>query len=219
MITPPSSRAPGAALADRVSGQDVVAAAGWLGSLLENASATDLSRYAGTLAWSCWRTVEHVIDDLIAYALQLAAQAPLAYVPLVGPRGEEEIAHVDPQSGPLGLSEALRAAAALLATQVTASGPQVRAFHPFGLSDSEGFAAMGVLEILVHAHDVHIGLTGESTVLPEEMSAAVLTRLFPDVPDSLASEPAGHRLLWCTGRIALGDQPRRTRWRWDSSVR
>lgn len=196
-----------------------MAAAAWFGAQLENAPEKDLSRYAGTLAWTCWRAVEHVIDDLIAYALQLAAQAPLAYVPLVGPRGEDEIAHVDPESGPLGLSEALRASAALLATQVASAGPEARAFHPFGLSDAEGFAAMGVLEILVHAHDVQIGLTGQSVVLPEEMSAAVLARLFPDVPDSLASEPAGQRLLWCTGRIALSDQPRRTRWRWDSSVR
>jgi len=219
VITPPSSRAPGAALADRLSGQDVVAAADWLSPLLENASATDLGRHAGTLAWTCWRTVEHVIDDLIAYALQLAAQASLAYVPLVGPRGEDEIAHVDPESGPLGLSEALRASAALLATQVAAASTEVRAFHPFGLSDAEGFAAMGVLEVLVHAHDIHIGLTGEGTTLPEDLSSAVLARLFPDVPASLACEPAGQRLLWCTGRIPLGDEPRRTRWRWDSSVR
>lgn len=206
-------------LADRLSGQEVVSAAAWLGSLLEEATEAQLERYAGTLAWSCWRTVEHVIDDLIAYALQVAARAPLAYVPLVGPRGEEEIAHVDPASGALGLTEALRAAAALLATQVDASDSTVRAFHPFGLSDPEGFAAMGVLEILVHADDIHIGLTGASAELPESLCEAVLDRLFPDVPETLAQHPAGRRLLWCTGRIALGDEPRRTRWRWDSSVR
>ena len=219
MISPPSSRAPGATLADRVSSQDVVVAAAWLGSLLEETTEESLQRYAGTLAWSCWRTVEHVVDDLLAYAIQLAARAPLAYVPLAGPRGEDEIVHVDPASGALGLTEALRATAALLATQVAASGPDVRAYHPFGLSDAEGFAAMGVLEILVHADDIHIGLTGRSAELPENLSAAVLARLFPDVPESLAGEPAGRRLLWCTGRIALGDQPRRTRWRWDASVR
>ncbi|MEU9040820.1 MULTISPECIES: hypothetical protein [unclassified Kitasatospora] len=31
----------------------------------------DWSRPAGTLGWSCWETVEHLADDLLAYAAQL----------------------------------------------------------------------------------------------------------------------------------------------------
>jgi hypothetical protein len=29
-----------------------------------------------------------------------------------------------------------------------------RAYHTFGLSDPEGFAAMGIVEALVHTHDL-----------------------------------------------------------------
>ena len=102
----------------------------------------------------------------------------------------------------------------LLRLAVSAAPPTARAWHPYGTSDADGFAAMGITETLVHTYDIARGL-GLSWSPPAEPSAAVLSRLFPQAP---AGDPA-EVLLWCTGRIALDGRPRRTEWRWASSVR
>lgn len=195
---------------------DVRVAARWLAHALTQSSTTALDAPAGEVSWSCWRTAEHVVDDLVAYALQVASGARLDYVPITGPRGESEVVRVAPASGPAGLAEALTASAELLATQVEAASPDLRAYHPFGLSDPAGFAAMGVVEILVHAHDILAGLDRPTLPFPDGLADRALARLFPDAPDDASADAL---LLWCTGRIALPDRPRQTRWRWDSTVR
>jgi hypothetical protein len=48
---------------------------------------------------------------------------------------------------------------------------------------------------------------------PANLAAPVVARLFPDAP---AGDP-GDVLLWCTGRIALPDHPRRTE-EWKAQV-
>ncbi len=202
----------------RVTGDDVRAAGNWLAGHLVPHAAAAFDAQAGPVRWSCWTTVEHVVDDLLAYALQLAAVPRLAYVPLVGPRGEDEIAHVDRAAGTAGLAEAVLGGSELLATLADTRPADARAFHPYGLADPEGFAAMGVVEVLVHGHDVLLGLTGDHAPFPADLAARALVRLFPDV------EPAAHEdpdlvLLWATGRGELPGRPRRTRWRWDSTVR
>jgi hypothetical protein len=98
------------------------------------------------------------------------------------------------------------AAGELLATQLRAAKPGTRAW-PWGPTDPSGFAALGVNEILIHTYDITRGLrTG--WLPPAAACAAVLTRLFPDHPPA-DPVPA---LLWCTGRTALPDHPRRTSW-------
>ena len=104
--------------------------------------------------------------------------------------------------------------AELLRLAVSAASPERRAWHPNGTSDPEGFAAMGVVEMLVHTYDITRGLGLEWTP-PSELSAPVLARLFPGAPPG---NPSGV-LLWCTGRAALPNRPRLDRWRWDSTVR
>ncbi len=201
-----------------VSGDDVRTAAAWLAEILTAVDPGDASAFdvpAGPVRWTCWATAEHVIDDLLAYALQLAGLPHLGYLPLCGPRGEDEVAHVPREAGATGLAEVLTAGAELLATQVEARPTHVRAFHPYGLSDPEGFAAMGAIEVLVHGQDIALGLTGERPSFPPGLAARVVARLFPEAPDG----PADDVLVWCTGRGTLPGLPRQTRWRWDSTVR
>lgn len=78
------------------------------------------------------------------------------------------------------------------------------------MSDPEGFAAVGIVEIPVRTHDLAEGL-GLARVPPAELCSRVLARLFPDVPGT--TEP-WHTLLWATGRVELPGHPRRTTWRW-----
>ncbi len=64
---------------------------------------------------------------------------------------------------------------------VCRTAPDVRAHHVFGNSDPEGFAAMGVVEILVHMDDVAAGL-GVGWHPPADLCDRALARLFPAAP-------------------------------------
>ncbi|MFI0411151.1 maleylpyruvate isomerase N-terminal domain-containing protein [Actinomadura sp. 3N508] len=171
---------------------------------------------AGTLEWDCWETVEHLSDDLFAYAAQLGPKAPPmdGEVPFVWesrrPGGPANAVHANRAAGPDGLLQVLEACGALLVAMVRVTPPDVRAHHGFGASDPEGFAAMGVVETLVHTHDLAEGL-GLAWEPPAGLCARVLGRLFPDAPRDTGPWPA---LLWATGRADLPGRPRLTSWRW-----
>jgi hypothetical protein len=84
------------------------------------------------------------------------------------------------------------------------------------LDDSAGFAAMGVVEVLIHTFDVVRGLNpADPWRPPGALAAPVIARLFPHAP---SGDPA-EVLLYCCGRAALGDMPRQTQWQWDGTVR
>ncbi|GAA0600419.1 hypothetical protein [Streptomyces crystallinus] len=178
--------------------------------------AADWSVKAGSLEWDCWETVEHLSDDLFAYAVQLGPQQP----PLEGdvpylweprrPGGPSNAVHADRAAGPAGLLLTLEASGALLTAMVRTSSPDVRAYHSFGVSDPEGFAAMGIVETLLHTHDVAEGL-GVTWAPPAGLCDRVLARLFREVP----ADPDRWRvLLWATGRADLPELPRQESWRW-----
>ncbi|MET9420234.1 maleylpyruvate isomerase N-terminal domain-containing protein [Streptomyces sp. NPDC006540] len=171
---------------------------------------------AGTLEWTCWETVEHLADDLFAYAVQLGPrtppldrEVPFAYESR-RPGGPVNSVHADRAAGPDGLLQVLEAGGALLVAMVRTTPPQVRSHHVFGASDPEGFAAMGIVETLVHTHDIADGL-GLTWDPPAGICSRVLARLFPDAPADTAPWPA---LLWCTGRADLPGRPRSATWRW-----
>jgi hypothetical protein len=65
---------------------------------------------------------------------------------------------VDREQGTTCLLQAVEACGALLVAMVTTASPGARGWHPAGTSDPEGFAAMGVTEILAHGHDAAQGL-------------------------------------------------------------
>jgi hypothetical protein len=122
---------------------------------------------------------------------------------------------VPEEGGQAGLLQVLESCGALLAAMVEVTPSTVRSQHTYGASDPEGFAAMGVVETLVHMRDVAAGLE-LAWEPPEELCARALDRLFPDVPAEGDSWPA---LLWATGRIALPGRDRRASWRWDGTPR
>ncbi|AWN25265.1 hypothetical protein [Streptomyces sp. NEAU-S7GS2] len=190
-------------------------------SVLRQAPPTAWDGRAGSLEWDCWETVEHLSDDLFAYAVQLGPRRPPleGNVPFVWesrrPGGPANAVHADRAAGPAGLLQVLEASGALLVAMVRTTTPEVRAHHVFGVSDPEGFAAMGAVETLVHTHDLAEGL-GLAWNPPADLCARVLARLFPDVPQDADPWPT---LLWATGRAELPGHPRRTTWRWDGSVR
>ncbi|WP_067801840.1 DinB family protein [Actinomadura formosensis] len=176
---------------------------------------------AGSLEWTCWETVEHLANAFFSYATRLAPKEPPLNGRVPFPRwsrragGPQNAVHADPDAGPAGLLQVLDACGGLLVAMVRTASPEVRAHHPWGVSNPEGFAAMGIVETLVHTHDLAEGLD-----IPWEPSAALcsraLHRLFPGTPDGTEPWPA---LLWATGRTSLPGRPLQTSWRWHAAPR
>ncbi|MFD4530059.1 GNAT family N-acetyltransferase [Streptomyces sp. NPDC058470] len=162
---------------------------------------------AGRLDWSCRRTAEHICLDLIMYASRLAVRAP-GFIPF-----ELVMAHGADNAG---VVDVIETTGALLTAAIRTAPREVRAFHPspFHSANREGFAAMGVAEVLLHTHDIAEGL-GIPYAPPAELCEDVLTRIFPHVrpgPDHWRT------LLWATGR---GDLPGRapvTEWTWSNNL-
>jgi hypothetical protein len=187
--------------ASPVSADDVEEAVGLAVAALRAGTGRDWRRAAGQLAWDCWRTAEHIASDLVAYAGQLGARAQTAYVPF-------DIA-VERDADPAGLLTVIQATGAMLAAIVRTTPAKVRAWHPYGMADPEGFAAMGIVETVVHTHDIATGLDLAWTP-PASLCAKTLARLFPTAPEG---DP-WQVLLWATGRVELPGHERRVEWRW-----
>ncbi|MFJ8172978.1 VOC family protein [Streptomyces sp. NPDC094473] len=171
---------------------------------------------AGSLTWDCWETVEHLSDGLFAYAVQLGprrpsleTEVPYRWAP-DREGGPSNSVFADPGAGTAGLLQTLEASGALLTAMVRTASPDLRSYHSHGVSDPEGFAAMGIVETLVHTHDVAAGLSLSWTP-PRDLCDRVLARLFPDAPDD---EDRWAVLLWSTGRADLPGRARVTSWRW-----
>jgi RimJ/RimL family protein N-acetyltransferase len=163
---------------------------------------------AGRVEWNCLKTAEHIASDLIAYAGQLAGRAQDRYVPF-------EIRLEDDSDAGDAL-QVIETAGTLFAATLRTTPREVRAFHPypFRSANREGFAAMGVAEVLLHTYDIAEGL-GLAYEPPARLPEYVLTRIFPDVqpgPD------AWRTLLWATGRGELPGRAPRTEWRWSNNL-
>ncbi|MGW7050291.1 VOC family protein [Streptomyces sp. NPDC054887] len=174
---------------------------------------------AGSLDWTCWETVEHMSHDLFSYAVRMGPREPSldARVPYrTSPAragGPASAIFAAPEAGPSGLLRTMEASGALLAAMVRTVSPDLRCHHAYGISDPEGFAAMGVVETLVHTHDVAQGLSRPWTP-PADLCDRALARLFPDAP---ADEDRWAVLLWATGRAELPGRDRVTEWKWRSA--
>lgn len=205
MAAPIASPVPSAGVAAQAL-EDAVAAAA--AALLAEAD-RDWSHPAADLTWTVTDTVAHVASCLVGYAGQV--------------HGAPESGWVVPDvtlDATMGNTDAVawvRVAGAMLAAAVRGAPASRRSFHPYGTSDPAGFACMGVVETLVHTHDV-MAAFGTAWPLPDHPAEVALQRLFRDLPDDVVAASPGSRLLWAAGREALGGQPRRTRWRWDGTV-
>ncbi|ASU80850.1 hypothetical protein CDG81_05080 [Actinopolyspora erythraea] len=204
-----------------VTAEDLDQAVQFAVAALREAPLEGWDQKAGPLEWTCWETVEHLSDDLFAYAVQLGPRNPpmSGEVPFLWesqrPGGPENAIHTDRSAGPDGLLQVLEASGALLVAMVRTTPRHVMAHHVFGASDPEGFAAMGTVETVVHMRDVAEGL-GLTWTPPADLCSRVLERLFPDAPGD--TDP-WTTLLWATGRAELPGHARLTTWRWDGTPR
>ncbi|MDP9841513.1 maleylpyruvate isomerase N-terminal domain-containing protein [Streptosporangium lutulentum] len=188
-----------------VTADDVDATISHVVAVLSPAVDADRSAPAGTLEWSCRHTAEHIGDCLMSYAGQLAAQPTDRYVRFM--------ATADDEASPAQVLEFAETGARILAAMVRTTPARVRAYHPTGMADPEGFAAMGCVEALLHGQDIAQGL-GLPFDPPRDVCARVLIRMFPQAAADLCAVDPWHALLWSTGRVELPGRPRLRQWRW-----
>jgi uncharacterized protein (TIGR03083 family) len=191
-----------------VTADDLDAAMSSVTNALRPATGRDWATAAGTGEWDAWHTAEHLGDCLLSYAAQLVARPTTRYVRFLAAAEKDATA-----------AEVLEFAvtgAGLLSVAVRTAAPDVRAYHPTGMADPEGFAGMGCVEALVHGEDIARGL-GLAVDPPRDLCARVLARMFPDAAASLAGTDPWTVLLWATNRSELPGRPRQEGWRWHGS--
>ncbi|MFB7708480.1 hypothetical protein [Streptomyces sp. NPDC056105] len=199
-----------------VDGEDVRRVVTLAVDVLHGADPQAWEAKAGTLEWTCWETLEHLADGLFTYAARfgLAKPPPDTLLPFRTSRdrsgGPANVVFVDRAAGPHGLLTVLEACGGLMVSVLRTAPSTTVSYHVFGHSDPEGFAAMAVVETLVHTHDITQGLNRQWSP-PRELCERVLRKLFPHV--TICGD-AWDNLLWATGRTALPDRPRLTEWRW-----
>ncbi len=164
----------------------------------------DWSVRAGTLEWDCWHTAEHIGDCLLSYAWQLAVQPTGRYV--------RAVATAEKDASPAEVLEFAVTGGRVLASMVRTSRAHVRAYHPAGMADPEGFAGMGCHEALLHGNDIAQGF-GFSLDPPRDVCRRVLARIFPQASAELSGSDPWTALLWVGGRIDIPEQPQRPSWR------
>lgn len=153
------------------------------------------------LDMSVVEVVGHTAEGCLWYAIDLAAGGPD-----LGP-----VEHrVKSDGNAREVVETLRAYTQIVASVIETSPSNARGFHPMGMADPSGFAAMACDEMLVHTDDAARGL-GVGFDPATDLVEPVLRRLFPWITD--ITDP-WNQLRWANGRIALPDQPRLSGWRW-----
>lgn len=112
----------------------------------------DWSVPAADLQWSCRQTVDHMVDCLFSYALQLAAQREEDWLPV----GE---LHVRNGTSPHDLLDSLDAVSRVFVAVLGSASPTARASDGVVLLDLDDWAARGTYEMLLHTRDVCGGLS------------------------------------------------------------
>ena len=188
-----------------VTADDVEAAAASVARALLPVTDRSWDGVPGTGTLDAWRTAEHVGDTLVSFAGQVLARPAGRFVRFA--------AVADQDATPAEVLEMAVTGAGVLAAVVRTAAPGVRAFHPAGVADAEGFAAMGCVELLVHGEDVARGL-GAAVDPARDVCARVLARLFPHVADHLTGLDPWDGLLWATDRLTVAGLPSQAGWQW-----
>lgn len=180
-----------------IDAADVAAACDLVCHFLEPLTGRDWTAHPPDLDWSCERTLQHVINTELYYAMHLATRASS---PIPFPRGPAAATGL----GPPELVTELRAINAVLVAVIRATDPGARAVVAGMPTDSRGMAALACDELLIHGWDIGRGL-GQVFTAPRAMARRVIERLFPWAPND--PDPWSV-FLWCNGRTALAERAR-----------
>lgn len=162
------------------------------------------------LDWTQSQTAIHTMRACLEYSYQVVGQRIDTYQPILFEKKDKAI--------PGEYFKMISTAANILEKVVCASSPSDRAWHAYGVSDSIGFAAMGVVEVAVHTYDLAKGFGIDFT--PNNLAAEfAINRIFSGTIEYPKFESYGQLLLWLAGRIELSGEPRRIGWKWNGVPR
>ncbi len=185
-----------------VTSDDLRGAATLVAGSIRRLDADLWEKLAYGLEWTRSHTVAHIADALDFYSGDLASQTQ-ENPGSVGLHYRE--GSVDAAAGQIEFS------AGVLALVAEATPKGVRAFHPSGMVDAEGFLGMGCVETLLHGYDAVAGTEAEFDP-DDELCKRILGRLFPWAPQDTSDWLT---LLWATGRGELeGQDFLGESWRW-----
>jgi uncharacterized protein (TIGR03083 family) len=160
----PVAAVPGVGEDGAVDGGQVLEAAGACQALLGTAADRDWARPIPEMDWAVAQAAAHMAEITLWYATDLAAGED---------RQDAMELRVPPDKPPAELIRAVGTSATVLARVVDGAPPGTRGWHPFGLADPSGFAAMPCDELLVHTDDAARGL-GVPFTPPDGLVAATL---------------------------------------------
>lgn len=188
-----------------ITADDLDAAVDCVVTALQPKTDRDWASLPGTGDWDCWHTAEHIGDGLMSYAGQLVARPSTRYVRF--------LAVADKDATPAEVLEFAMTGGGVLSAAVRAAAPSVRAYHPSGMAEPAGFAAMGCVEALIHGADLARGV-GIALDPPRDLCARVLARLFPHTTGDLDGTDPWLALLWATNRHQLDGREPQLGWSW-----
>jgi hypothetical protein len=157
------------------------AAMGALDSVVDE----DWSKPAGTLEWTCWQTVDHTVDCLLSYAMQVAAKAQSGFLPFRELHAEADASAEDLLVGLRGVGSMFLAVVRLAPSETVASDGVL-------LLDLSDWCARAAYELGLHTHDVLNGL-GATLQLPGDLCNSIVASpslwMLDRVRASAASDP------------------------------
>ena len=170
---------------------DVLVAAAASQQALGAAFDRDWEALAGTLDWTCRRTLDHMIDGTVFYSGQVANEAP---------KRLPAIRQGNPDASVEDLVTTVGSVTHILASALRSAPVDARFFHPAGMADRSGYAAMSCVELLVHTSDIATSF-GIAFNPDNELCGRVVRRLFPWIENVGADAFAVMR--WTTGRLVI----------------
>ena len=133
---------------------------------LDALSQDDWTAQALGLEWTCWQTVDHVIDGLFSYAFQMAARAPSGFLPF------NEL-HAQSSATPDDLVMGLRGVLTMLSDVLNAAREDDTASDGVCALTPSDWRARAAYELSLHTYDVASAL-GADFRLPDALSQSVL---------------------------------------------
>lgn len=165
----------------------------------------DWSGPAGTLEWTCWQAVDHTIDCVFSYTMQVAARAESGFLPFAELHANADAERHD-------LIEGLGAVGQMFLDVVSNAPADMGASDGVLVLEVGDWCARAAYEIALHTHDVASGL-GAEWELPGDLCRAITTSsalwMF-DGNSSAAHTDPWAALLAGSGRPApVSPEPRR----------
>ena len=177
-----------------------------LSAALRPAVDRDWSAPAGVLEYDCRRAAEHIGDCLLSYAGQVVSRPDRRYVRFM--------AKADDGATPAELVEFAETGGRILAATLRCAPADLRAYHPSGMADVDGWTGMGCVETLLHGEDIATGL-GTGLHPDNDLCERILSRMFPHVERN--GMDAWTTLRWYSGRLKLPELNSPGRWHWVSA--